>query len=224
MNTVERIVARYFEMVRQCLTVSDVKVPNGNNRQFDLLAMNLIEGTQYHVESGVTHEKSWWPTLAKIEKLAREKFFGVPKPPKQPAKKNQVKKESYLLEIKKAYGLYGFEFQSLRRVCCCWTLKDCTPIDLERRLAEIAREFGVANAQCEVLSLRDQVIPELTNVVGRSNYDDDVLRMLSLLEQRRLQSQDSKPRTDALRGPQHAMDLTATFGVPGGRSNNRRPR
>jgi hypothetical protein len=188
MNTVERIVARYFEMVRRCLTVADVKVPNGNNRQFDLLAMNPIDRVQYHVESGVTHEKSWWPTAEKIEKLAREKFFGVPKPPKQTAKRNQVMKETYLPDIKHAYELYGFKFESVHRVCCCWTLKEGNPSEIEERLKKIAGEFGIPNAPCELLSLRDRVIPELTSVVGKSNYDDDVLRMLSLLEQRRIQT------------------------------------
>lgn len=200
MNTVERIVARYFEMVRRCLTVADVKVPNGNNRQFDLLALNPVDGVQYHVESGVTHEKSWWPTLEKMEKLAREKFFGVPKPPKQTAQGTKVGKE-YLPAIKQAYELYGFQFASVNRVLCCWTLKNDNSAKIEEHLRKIAEdEFGIQEARFEILSLRDAVIPELTSAVGKSNYDDDVLRMLSLLEQRRIQANPTAPRSWGWRG------------------------
>ncbi len=34
----------------------DVKVKGGNNRQLDLLAYNLLEDAQYHIEASVTHE------------------------------------------------------------------------------------------------------------------------------------------------------------------------
>jgi len=68
MNTVERIVACYFQMVRRCLTASDVKVPPGNNRQFDLLAC-VRSGDQYHIEAGVTNELNWCPTLPKTRNL-----------------------------------------------------------------------------------------------------------------------------------------------------------
>jgi hypothetical protein len=60
------------------------------------------------------------------------------------------------------------------------------------RDGEIAGEYGVTDAKCELLSLRDRVIPELTDAIGSSNYDDDVLRMISLLEQRRRQAESRR--------------------------------
>jgi hypothetical protein len=58
MNTVELIVESYFRLCRSCFTYPDLKVPGGNNRQLDLLAYNVREEAQYHVEMSVTHELS----------------------------------------------------------------------------------------------------------------------------------------------------------------------
>lgn len=186
MNTVERIVACYFQIVRHCLTASDIKVPRGNNRQFDLLAGDFRTGKLYHVEASVTHEENWCPTPAQIETLFRQKFFGVPKP-REGENTDHAKKKTYLPQIKAAYQQYGFDFQKLSRVWCCWVVHAGQPDEVEQRLGSIAREYEVAEPNCEVLSLRDRVLPELTDAVGKSNYDDDVLRMVSLLEQRRKQ-------------------------------------
>ena len=188
MNTVERIVACFFQIVRRCLTASDIKVPNGNNRQFDLLAANLRDGLNYHVEAGVTHAENWCPTPDTIEKLFRQKFFGVPKP-REGANTDHAKGKSYLQHIKSAYAHYGFDFETVSRVWCCWSVRDGVPAEVADRLCSIAREYSVAKSTCEVLSLRDDVIPALTSAVGTSNYDDDVLRMLSLLEQQRIQTE-----------------------------------
>jgi hypothetical protein len=185
-NTVERMVAAYFQLVRGCLTASDVKVLHGNNRQFDLLAYDLRSGRGYHVEAGVTHEMSWCPTPRKIETLFKQKFFGVPKP-KEGKNTDHAKKKTYLPQIKLAYRSYGFSFQTLSRVWCCWTVKNGTPEEVGDRLRRLAKRYGVSRPSCELLSLRDTVIPELTNAVGRSNYDDDILRMVSLFEQREKQ-------------------------------------
>lgn len=192
MNTVERIVACYFQLVRGCLIASDIKVPNGNNRQFDLLAANLRLGLNYHVEAGVTHAENWCPTPDAIEKLFRQKFFGVPKP-RDGANTDHAKGKSYLLHVKKAYERYGLDFGKVSRVWCCWSVRDGEPSKVADRLCSVAREYGVDSPTCEVLSLRDDVIPALTREIGTSNYDDDVLRMFSLLEQRRIQTQKRRP-------------------------------
>ena len=71
---------------------------------------------------------------------------------------------------------------------CCWSVRDGAPAEVADRLCLVAREYDVTNPTCEVLSLRDDVIPALISKVGTSNYDDDVLRMLSLLEQQRIQT------------------------------------
>lgn len=74
MNTAERIVEAYFRHYRGCFTMTDVKVADGNNRQLDLLAVSLRKGIQYHVETSVTHEKSWRLNWEKLEKKLQAKF------------------------------------------------------------------------------------------------------------------------------------------------------
>ena len=79
MNTTERIVESYFRLCKKCFTYQDLKVPGGNNRQLDLLAYDMKKGTQYHVESSVTHELSWCATWARLQAKFEGKFFGAPK-------------------------------------------------------------------------------------------------------------------------------------------------
>ena len=167
MNTVERIVACYFQIVRSCLTASDIKVPHGNNRQFDILAANLRTGPRYHVEAGVTHSENWCPTPDIIENLFRQKFSGVPKP-REGTNTDHAKGKSYLQHIKSAYDLYGFDFQTLSRVWCCWSVRYGAPATVADRLCSVAREYGVTNPTCEVLSSRDDVIPTLISEVSDS--------------------------------------------------------
>lgn len=47
MNTAERIVESYFRHCRRCLTIPDVKIAGGNNRQIDLLAWQPKTRTVY---------------------------------------------------------------------------------------------------------------------------------------------------------------------------------
>jgi hypothetical protein len=85
MNTAEHIVDLYFRVVRKCFTLNDVKVINGVNRQLDILAVNMITGDQFHIESSVTHEKGWAPKEEKLRDVFEKKFLGVP--PKRKARK-----------------------------------------------------------------------------------------------------------------------------------------
>lgn len=55
MNTTEKIVESYFRLCHGYFTIADTKVINGNNRQIDLLAVNLKTNEQYQVEVSVTH-------------------------------------------------------------------------------------------------------------------------------------------------------------------------
>jgi hypothetical protein len=185
-NTVERIVACYFQLHRGCLIASDVKVAGGNNRQFDLLAADLRNGKRYHVESSVTHQQNWCPTPAEIEKRFVQKFFGVPRP-KPGRNTDHARSKSYLAEIQDAYRQYGFDFHAVTRVWCCWQVRNGEAADVAERLRRIAKDRHIRRPDCEVLSLRDDVLPQLAGAIGRSNYDDDVLRMMSLVEQRRMQ-------------------------------------
>lgn len=50
MNTTEKIVESYFRLCQGYFTIANTKVINGNNRQIDLLAVNLKTNEQYQVE------------------------------------------------------------------------------------------------------------------------------------------------------------------------------
>ena len=70
MTTTERIVESYYRLIKSCFTMADVKVKDGNNRQFDLLAYCLRDGKQYHVEITVMHGE-WGNTLAQVTQFHR---------------------------------------------------------------------------------------------------------------------------------------------------------
>ncbi len=55
MNTAEHIVESYFRLCCKCFTIVDLKIPHGNNQQLDILAYDVKEQLQYHIEVGVTH-------------------------------------------------------------------------------------------------------------------------------------------------------------------------
>jgi len=78
MNTTEKIVESYFRLCRDCFTIADLKVRKGNNRQIDLLAVNLKTEDQYHVEVSVTHCVNWCPDMEKLRSEFDKKYFGAP--------------------------------------------------------------------------------------------------------------------------------------------------
>ena len=84
MNTAEHIVESYFRLCRGCFTITDRKVKNGNNRQLDILAYNVKEKLQFHIEVGVTHRLNWAPTREDLRLYFEHKFFGAP--PKRESK------------------------------------------------------------------------------------------------------------------------------------------
>jgi hypothetical protein len=55
MNTTEKIVESYFHLCHGYFPIADTKVINGNNRQTDLLAVDLKTNEQYQVQVSVTH-------------------------------------------------------------------------------------------------------------------------------------------------------------------------
>ncbi|GAB3995131.1 hypothetical protein GCM10028807_34470 [Spirosoma daeguense] len=54
MNTAEHLVEIYYRQAG-CFTMSDIKVISGNNRQLDLLAINIKTKKYYHIEVSVAH-------------------------------------------------------------------------------------------------------------------------------------------------------------------------
>lgn len=177
MNAVEHIVEAYYRICRKCFTMQDVKIPGGNNRQFDLLAVNLSDGSQYHVESSVTHVPKWCPDTAELKEDFDRKFLGTPAMHEGP-NTDFKKGKTYRQQIFDAYRLFGLSPEKLQRVWVFWTSKD--PKNLNPFCNTYEKENGI---RVHVLSLRDEIIPDLQKAVETANYDDEVLRTLSLLKQ-----------------------------------------
>ena len=187
MNAAEHIVESYFRLCLGCFTLADKKVSKGNGRQLDLLAVNIAEKKCFHIEVGVTHQENWCPTLAKLEGEFERKFFGAP--PERRGKTNGTtdfeKGKFYFPQIQGAYEEVGFEPSQVSRVWVCWVVKNAdnsVPIEVSYEVPRLGLTFPI-----RVLSLRDFVLPKLQAKIGTSNYDDEVLRLLSLLEQKESQ-------------------------------------
>ena len=183
MNAVEHIVEAYYRICKKCFTMHDVKIPNGNNRQFDLLAVNLDDGSQFHVESSVTHTLRWCPDTAELKEGFDRKFLGAPAKREGP-NRDFAKGKTYRQQILDAYKLFGMNPDKLQRVWVFWTVKDAA------NFAPFLDTYEKDNRiKIQVKSLRDEIIPELQKAVGTANYDDEVLRTLSLLKQMENQTQ-----------------------------------
>ena len=183
MNATERLVENYFRIVKRCFTVSDVKVAKGNNRQFDLLAFQPLEDRYYHVEVHVTHVPKWCFNLSQIENKIDGKFFGAPDN-KRPENSNTdfAKSKSYLKQIQDTYSVYGIEFSKVIRVWCEWCYQeDQASRDTFRR--KLSAKYGLPPENFMLLSFRDHVLKELNESVGTSNYDDEIMRTLSVLRE-----------------------------------------
>lgn len=189
MNAAESIVESYYRICNNCLTISDVKVKNGNNRQFDLLAYRIEGECQYHIEVSVTHVPKWCPTIEDLNKQFSKKFFGTSNE-KRGGKKDldySVNK-SYIKAIKDSYESIGFDFLAVRRVWVCWAIKgerskiDPLIVKYSNPLVCDGKEFEI-----EIISLRDKILPELLKKISTSNYENEIIRSLSLITQRNRQ-------------------------------------
>jgi hypothetical protein len=188
MNAVEHIVECYFRYCKSCFTITDLKIKAGNNRQADLLAYNLRTKEQYHVESSVTHCKNWAHSIEDLREVFDKKFRGVPTARKG-KKTDYVKGKDYFKSILETYRNVGFVPSKIQRIFVTWIVTEEN--GLKRFLSDYKKEYGI---RVKPLSFRDQILPELRKTVSTSNYDDEMLRVLSLLQQCDVQtsSKDSK--------------------------------
>jgi len=183
MNAAEHIVDAYFRLCRKCFTLSDIKVEKGNNRQFDILAHDLVKGDSFHIEVGVTHRLNWCPNITELESRFDKKFFGVA-PARDGANTgltDHERKKNYFKQIEASYRRVGINPVTVRRVWVCWALKGSdtsAPLQHKIRSAALNKDFDV-----EILGLRDLVLPQLQTEIGTSNYEDEVLRTLGFLKQ-----------------------------------------
>ncbi len=197
MNATERIVEQYFRLCLNCLTVTDLKVIGGVNRQLDLLAYNVERGIFMHVEISVTHGLKWIKKGAKLnkelEQRIKQKFFGELKSAEEGTPENpETEHKNYQAEIEATYKRYGATpWGEIERVWCFWHYNHSQEAEQawQERLAQFAKESGcpVAADKFRLLSFRDKVLPRLINVIGTSHYDDDLLRLLSLQKASELQ-------------------------------------
>lgn len=184
MNAAEHVVESYFRLCRGCLTFSDRKVSGGVNRQLDILAYNLKQNIQYHIEISVTHRLNWCPTQEALRFEFDRKFFGVP--PERKSKTgtgtDSERGKSYFPQIEKTYSDIGFSPADVKRVWVCWVLKgdeECKSRTVHCESKRLNRDFEI-----EVLSLRNCVLPDLQLAIKTANYDDEVLRILGFIKAR----------------------------------------
>jgi hypothetical protein len=161
--------------------MTDVKVIGGNNRQCDLLAFNLASQAQFHVESSVTHDPNWLPSNDALRGIFDKKFRGIA-PKREGERTDHVKGKTYFDNILQTYRSVGFDPPKVQRVFVTWGLRQETT--LQSFLTSYAEEHGI---QIQVYLFRDQILRELMDKISTSNYEDEVLRTLSLLRQRDLQ-------------------------------------
>lgn len=181
MNTTEHLVEVYYRQ-KGYFTVTDIKVDNGNNRQFDLLAFDNKLQKYFHIEVSVTHALNWVRSLESISEEVRFKFFGIPKN-KRPDnfKTDFAKGKTYLEAIKSTYKKFGIDYENVVRVWCTWTLSDSEISNVASWKQIMASEFNLKPDNFEILLFRDEVLSKLLDNIGTSHYDDELLRTLSLI-------------------------------------------
>ncbi|MCO6048122.1 hypothetical protein NG895_29865 [Aeoliella sp. ICT_H6.2] len=180
MNTTEKIVEAYYRLCKNCFTYPDKKVASGNNRQLDLLAYCIPTEEQLHIEASVTHELSWRATWPKLRDAFDRKFFGAPQR-REGNNTDFSRGRNYFDAIQCTYESVGFCLSKLQRVWVTWVLPEDASFD--DHLSTYCASRGLPADGIRVVSFRDEVLPELSESVGRSNYGDDSLRTLSLIQQ-----------------------------------------
>lgn len=186
MNAVEHIVECYFRYCKGCFTISDLKIKSGNNRQADLLAYSLLTKKQYHIESSVTHCKNWAHSIEDLRDVFDKKFRGVPAA-REGGKTDYAKGKNYFNSIIQTYRSAGFAPSKIQRIFVTWIVTDES--GLRKFLVDYHKKYGI---KVILLSFRDQIIPELRKAISTSNYDDEALRIFSLLQQCDLQVPSNK--------------------------------
>ena len=81
------------------------------------------------------------------------------------------------------YKKVGLKPSAIKRIFVTW--KKDKPTEMKRFLTQY---YKMTKLRIEIVSFRDEILPELMNAISTSNYDDEVLRTLSLLRQRELQN------------------------------------
>lgn len=97
-------------------------------------------------------------------------------PKREGTRTDHAKGKMYFDSILRTYQNVGFDPLKVQRVFVTWSLKNETT--LRNFLTNYATNYGI---EVQVYAFRDQILPELMEKISTSNYEDEVLRTLSLL-------------------------------------------
>lgn len=194
MNASERLVEIYYRHKKH-FTVSDVKVFGGINRQIDLITYDPKSGLFYHIESSIGHRINFAPNLGQIYSKMKYKFFGDPKETQSSGNKtDKAKGKSYLANINETYRSLSIDPKKIIRVWCTWCFDKVDHTDIVNWKIRFAKITKLKPENFELLSFRDEVMPMLLTETGTPNYDDDLLRCLSLVIQHKNQTEKISTR------------------------------
>ncbi len=192
MNTTEHLVEVYYRQLG-CFTATDVKIVKGNNRQFDILAFNMLTKEYFHIEVSVAHGQHWQPSLEKLTSRINYKFFGTTRN-SRPGNPNtdHAKGKSYLTPIIDTYKKFGIDYTKIIRVWCTWALPDCEE-SIKLWKEKMAADHVLNPSNFQVLNFRDEVMQSLMKNIGTAFYDDELLRTMSLLKEFQKQTNNVRP-------------------------------
>lgn len=180
MNAAERLVEIYYRQKR-CFTITDIKVPMGNNRQLDLLVIDNNSGNYYHVETSVTNDEKWSPTFEWLTDWTRYKFFGRTRSTSRSRGDNYELCKTYLNAMVNTYRDFHLDYNSIIRVWCVWSIRGWSDDGYTAWREYMASTYKLDPSRFEILSMRDMILPTIIANVEKSNYTDDLIRCISLL-------------------------------------------
>ena len=152
------IVDRYMQLVKKCFTMTNVMLEGG--KEIDLLAVNPISGTKYHIEVRVAIGRGFRLRLIDTQtKNGRKHRRGMDT-------LNEIK-FSHPTVVKAVAEIFGGS--EYGRVLVVWDVEDVSVIKQAKSL------YGI-----EVWKMSD-ILSELMREVKTKAYRDDVLRTLQLI-------------------------------------------
>ena len=152
------IVDRYLQLVKKCFTMTNVMLEGG--KEIDLLAVNPISGTKYHIEVRVAIGKGFRLRLVDTQtKNGRKHRRGMDT-------LNEIK-FSHATVVKAVTEIFGTSHY--RKVLVVWDVEEKNVIEQAKSLYDI-----------EVWKMSD-IMNELIQEVKTKAYRDDVLRTIQLI-------------------------------------------
>jgi len=151
------IVERHMQLVKKCFTMTNVMLEGG--KEIDLLAVNPISGTKYHIEVRVAIGKGFRLRLIDTQtKDGRKHRRGMDT-------LNEIKfsHPTVAKAVTEIFGTSGY-----RKVLVVWDVED------DRVVEQAKSVYGI-----EIWKISD-LINQLTQEVSTKSYRDDVLRTLQL--------------------------------------------